>query len=207
MADIKHFDVDATLDAIVSLFWRKGLAATGIQDIVTSTGLNRSSLYGAFGNKQSMYVLALRRYIDTWAEPVHRHLIESGRGVPAIIDLFDTLIQLRCSGTFAGWGCMITNAHAGIESAEPEIRSLLNQHHEQLQSALGAALGAGLAQGQLSSVTDIDAAAGTLAALAYTINLRSRSGADAPALRRAAANTLASLGYPIGGIPEQAATA
>ncbi|BAX94270.1 TetR/AcrR family transcriptional regulator [Mycobacterium shigaense] len=207
MADIKHFDVDAALDAIVSQFWRNGLAATGIQDIVTATGLNRSSLYGAFGNKQSMYVHALRRYIDTWAEPVHRHLTESGRGVPAIIDLFDALIQLRCSGTFAGWGCMITNAHAGIESAEPEIRSLLNRHHEQLRGALGAALHAGLDEGQLSGVTDVDAAAGVLAALVYAINLRSRSGTDAPALRRAVASTFASHGYAVGEIPDQAATA
>lgn len=195
MADIKHFDVDTALDAIVELFWRNGLAATGIQDIVTATGLNRSSLYGSFGNKQDIYVRALGRYIDTWAVPTHRHLIDSQRGVPAIVDLFSGLIQLRCQGPFAGWGCMVTNAHAGIESATPEIRSVLNEHHRQLRAALGTALRAGHAQGQLSGAADLDATAEVLAALAYAINLRSRSDPAAAPLHRIVAEVLKSIGY------------
>ncbi|BBY24678.1 TetR/AcrR family transcriptional regulator [Mycobacterium stomatepiae] len=207
MADIKHFDTDAALDAIVELFWRNGLAATGIQDIVSATGVNRSSLYSTFGNKQAMYARALQRYIDTWAGPVHRHLTDSERGVPAIVDLFDGLIRLRCRGPFAGWGCMVTNAHAGIESTAPEIRSLLNRHHQQLRGALSTALRAGRAQGQLSGDADPDRAAEMLASLAYTINLRSRSDAAVLPLRRAVAEALKSIGYDVGGTPRRSVSA
>ncbi|MHC5908157.1 hypothetical protein ACVNF4_30375, partial [Streptomyces sp. S6] len=37
----KHFDPDAALETVVRLFWRQGVASTGIQDVVTATGLNR----------------------------------------------------------------------------------------------------------------------------------------------------------------------
>jgi TetR/AcrR family transcriptional repressor of nem operon len=193
MADIKHFDVDATVETIVALFWRSGMAATGIRDIVSATGLNRSSLYATFGNKQSVYACALQRYIETWSTPVLRHLTESERGVPAITEFFDGLIQLRCRGPYAGWGCMVTNAHAGVESDDPEIRSMLNQHHDRLRSALCAALESARTRRHLPADTDIDAAAEMLASLVYTVNLRSRSHADAPTLRRIVTQALGSI--------------
>lgn len=52
MPDVKHFDPDTVLESVVRLFWRQGVASTGIQDVVTATGLNRSSLYATFGGKQ-----------------------------------------------------------------------------------------------------------------------------------------------------------
>lgn len=196
MPDIKHFDFDATLDTLVELFWRNGLAATGVQDIVAATGLNRSSLYATFGSKQTMYLYALRRYVDTWSTPIFRQLADDGRGVPAISELFDRLIQLRCRGPFAGWGCMVTNAHAGIESCDSEIRSTLERHHAQLRDAILAALGSARAQDQLPDQFDINGGAELLASLVYSINLRSRCGSEATHLRRAVANALDSIGYP-----------
>ncbi|MEE6177573.1 TetR/AcrR family transcriptional regulator [Mycobacterium sp. 050134] len=204
MPDVKHFDVTAALDAVVALFWRNGMAATGIQDITAATGLNRSSLYATFGNKQSLYVSALRRYIDTWATPAFRHLTDSDRGLAAITDFFDALIRLRCESPFAGWGCMVANANAGIEVRDPEIREFLDRHHLQLRAALRAALETARRQEQLPADTDLDAAADMLVSLTYALNLRSRSDADAAALREIAARTIASIGGKTGPGPSPA---
>ncbi|BBX60912.1 TetR family transcriptional regulator [Mycobacterium saskatchewanense] len=194
MPDVKHFDVTAALDAAVALFWRNGMAATGIQDITSATGLNRSSLYATFGNKQSLYVSALRRYIDTWATPALRHLTDSDRGLAAVTDFFDALIQLRCESSFAGWGCMITNANAGIEVRDPEIRGFLDRHHRQLRDAMRVALETARRREQVPADADLDAAADMLISLTYALNLRSRSDADAAALREIAARTITSIG-------------
>jgi TetR/AcrR family transcriptional regulator, transcriptional repressor for nem operon len=193
MPDIKHFDVDATVEIVVELFWRNGLAATGIRDITEGTGLNRSSLYATFGNKQSLYERALRRYIETWSAPTFRHLVDSQSGLLAITDFFDGLIELRCRGPFTGWGCMVTNAHAGVESSDPAVRAILNEHHEQLRDALFAALQTAAGHKQLAVGTDIHASAELLTSLVYTVNLRSRSYADTPKLRRVVAHALASM--------------
>ncbi|MFC9286225.1 TetR/AcrR family transcriptional regulator [Streptomyces sp. NPDC057052] len=182
MSDIKHFDPDVALETVVRLFWRQGMASTGIQDVVTATGVNRSSLYSTFGDKRALYRAALRRYLEHRSQPVFQRLAEDGRGLPAITEFFTGLISARCSGEYAGWGCMVSNAQAGTENADPEVRALLDRHHQQLRDAMYAALVAAEEQGQLAVGADPGASADLLALLAYGVNLRSRAGADAHTL-------------------------
>jgi AcrR family transcriptional regulator len=193
MPDIKHFDQDATLETVVRLFWRQGVASTGIQDVVTATGLNRSSLYGTFGSKQELYLAALRRYLERRSQPAFRRLAEDGRGLPAVLEFFAGLIEARCSGEYARWGCMVSNAHAGSENSDPEVRAVLDRHHQELRDAMYAALVTAEARGQLSDGADPGACADLLALLAYGVNLRSRAGADATTLRRTVTAALDSI--------------
>lgn len=194
MPDIKHFDPDATLETVVRLFWRQGVASTGIQDVVTATGVNRSSLYATFGGKQDLYLAALRRYVQTRSEPAFRGLAEDGRGLPAVAGFFTELIEVRCAGEFARWGCLIANAHAGAEPGDPEVRDILERHHRRLRDALHAALVTAGSRGQLGPGADPGAGAELLALLAYGVNLRSRAGADAATLHRTVATALRSIG-------------
>ncbi|WP_328829010.1 TetR/AcrR family transcriptional regulator [Streptomyces sp. NBC_00252] len=193
MPDIKHFDPDATLETVVRLFWRQGVASTGIQDIVTATGLNRSSLYATFGGKQELYLAALHRYLEQRSQPMFRRLAEDERGLPAVSEFFDDLIEARCSGEYARWGCMVSNAHAGAESSDPDVRAVLDRHHQELRHAIYATLVTARARGQLSPGSDPGASADLLALVAYGVNLRSRAGADAATLRRTVATALDSI--------------
>ncbi|WP_030935788.1 TetR/AcrR family transcriptional regulator [Streptomyces sp. NRRL S-646] len=194
MPDIKHFDPDATLETVVRLFWRQGVASTGIQDVVSATGLNRSSLYATFGGKQELYLAALRRYLEQRSQPVFRRLAEDERGLPAVSEFFAGLIEARCSGEYARWGCMVSNAHAGVENSDPDVRALLDRHHRELREAMYAALVTAERRGQLAPGAAPDASADLLALLAYGVNLRSRAGADAATLRKTVTAALDSLG-------------
>ncbi|MEU3413139.1 MULTISPECIES: TetR/AcrR family transcriptional regulator [unclassified Streptomyces] len=199
MPDIKHFDPDTALDTALRLFWRQGMATTGIQDIVAATGLNRSSLYATFGGKRELYVAALNRYVELRSRPRHRRLTEDGRGLPAVADFFDGLIAARCSGEYAGWGCMVVNAQAGAEYGDSGVRALLDRHHQDLRDALHAALVAAEGHGQLAPGVDPGPTADVLTLLAYGVNLRSRAGADARALRATVTAALGSIARPAAG--------
>lgn len=194
MPDIKHFDPDATLDTVVRLFWRQGVASTGIQDIVNATGLNRSSLYATFGGKAELYSAALERYTESRTRPVLDRLTEDQRGLPAVAEFFTGLIETRCSGEYAGWGCMVSNAHVGAENGDPEVRALLDRQHDRLRDALHGALLAARAHGQLAPDSDPAAASEVLALLAHGVNLRSRAGADARRLKKTVTSALDALG-------------
>ncbi|MEU2287053.1 TetR/AcrR family transcriptional regulator [Streptomyces sp. NPDC013178] len=183
MPDVKHFDPDATLDTVVRLFWRQGVATTGIQDIVNATGLNRSSLYATYGGKQELYRAALERYVQDRSRPTLSRLEEDDRGVPAIADFFTALIETRCTGEYAQWGCMVSNAHAGTENDDPQVRALLDRQHQRLRDALHSALRSAKRQQQLAEGIDPESAADILALLAHGVNLRSRAGADAQQLQ------------------------
>lgn len=193
MADVKHFDQTAVLGAAVRLFWREGLATTGMQDIVTATGVNRSSLYATFGGKRELYLAALDRYLDEHALPAFTRLANDPRGLPAIAQFFGQLIRTRCSGERARWGCLMVNAHAGPESADPDVRRRLDHHHKQLRNALRDALATAYRLHHLRSTVDINQAAQQLALLAYGVNLRSRAGATAGELNRTVRHTLTAL--------------
>ncbi|MFH9227336.1 TetR/AcrR family transcriptional regulator [Streptomyces lydicus] len=193
MPDIKHFNPDVVLDDALQIFWRQGLPTTGIQALVTATGLSRSSLYATFGSKDGLYAAALERYIDRHSAPAFARLAAADAGLTAIEEFFAGLIDVRCSGPVAGWGCMVTNAYAGPECADPGIRTLLEAHHTTLERAMRAALGSAAGLGQLPPSTDLDAAASVLATLAYGVNLRSRAGADARALTDTVTAALAPL--------------
>ncbi|MFJ6673217.1 TetR/AcrR family transcriptional regulator [Actinosynnema sp. NPDC091369] len=193
MPDVKHFDPEAVLGSVEELFWRRGVTSTGVQDIVTATGVNRSSLYATFGGKRELYVAALRRYAERRSGPVFRRLAEDERGLPAIADFFRALIGARCSGEHARWGCMVTNAHAGPENDDPDVRSVLHEHHDRLRAAMCAALTRAQDAGALRPGVVPAASADVLALLAYGVNLRSRAGASPEALGETVTAVLASL--------------
>jgi AcrR family transcriptional regulator len=193
MPDVKHFDPEAVLDSVVRLFWRQGVDSTGVQDIVTATGVNRSSLYSTFGGKRNLYVAALRRYVAQRSQPIMRRLTEDTRGLPAISDFFEGLITTRCSGEYARWGCMISNAHANGGNDDPDVRDVLRLHHDQLRAAMCAAVEHAVAAGQVRPGVSAAAAADMLALLAYGVNLRSRAGAEPDALDKTVAATISLL--------------
>ncbi|MFY1679804.1 TetR/AcrR family transcriptional regulator [Streptomyces sp. WMMC905] len=198
MPDIRHFDTDATLEAAMLLFWRKGMVPTGIQDVVTATGVNRSSLYATFGGKRDLYRAALGRYAERRAAPRFGLLTADDVGLPAVLGFFTEVVDTSCHGDYAGWGCMISNAHAGPESEDPEIRALLDRQYRVLADSLRSALGTARRLGQLGPGVDPKAAATTLALLTHGINLRSRTGVDPGELRATVSTTLlAVIGRPL----------
>src|ERR1700730_11789741 len=62
MAGVKQFDRDEVLDRAIVAFWTRGYEATSIDDLVEATGINRGSIYGTFGDKRRLFLMALDRY-------------------------------------------------------------------------------------------------------------------------------------------------
>src|SRR5260370_5408388 len=58
----RAYDPDSALARAVDAFWDAGFAATSLDDLTAATGMNRPSLYGAFGDKQALYRKALDLY-------------------------------------------------------------------------------------------------------------------------------------------------
>ena len=60
----RAFDADAALERALQVFWRKGYEATSLTDLTEAMGINRPSLYAAYGNKESLFRKALDRYAE-----------------------------------------------------------------------------------------------------------------------------------------------
>src|SRR5579862_6643494 len=58
----RAYDPDAALARAMETFWKSGYAGTTLDDLSAATGMNRPSLYAAFGDKRALYFKALRSY-------------------------------------------------------------------------------------------------------------------------------------------------
>ena len=58
----RAYEPDVALARAMDVFWRDGFAATSLDTISAATGMNRPSLYAAFGDKRDIYVKAYQRY-------------------------------------------------------------------------------------------------------------------------------------------------
>ena len=59
----RSFDVEAAVERAMNVFWSRGYHATALPDLLRATKLSRGSLYAAFGDKHSLFLRALDRYI------------------------------------------------------------------------------------------------------------------------------------------------
>ena len=73
----RAFDADVALDRALEVFWRQGYEGTALSDLTEAMGINRPSLYAAFGNKEELFAKAVP-LIDPYAR---RALDEINQGL------------------------------------------------------------------------------------------------------------------------------
>ena len=101
-------------------FWNNGYAATSVDDLATATGLNRPSLYAAFGDKHALYLRALARYRCAHMAGAFAALDSPDAPLrPTLEQLFDALAA-EAPGDAPRRGCFMVNAtteRAGCDAA------------------------------------------------------------------------------------------
>lgn len=58
----RAFSEAEALDAAVRVFWEKGYEGTSLDDLTRAMGINRSSLYASFGDKETLFRKVIARY-------------------------------------------------------------------------------------------------------------------------------------------------
>src|SRR4051795_13436198 len=74
MARPRKFAEDDVVAAARDEFWNRGYAATSVDDLTAATGLGKGSLYGAFGDKHTLYLRGLDDYITSSLDDVRASL-------------------------------------------------------------------------------------------------------------------------------------
>lgn len=70
----REFDLDNALAVALTLFWERGYEGVSLTDLTEAMGINRPSLYAAFGNKEALFGKALDRYVSDQLGYVDRAL-------------------------------------------------------------------------------------------------------------------------------------
>jgi TetR/AcrR family transcriptional repressor of nem operon len=135
MARPRSFSAEDAVAAAAAVFWSKGYRDTAISDLERATGLNRSSLYTAFGSKQAIFGLALQWYLRSFIGPRLAPMERPGAGPGDIEGFFAGLAAFFRTGGQASQGCLVINT-----IAEDEGRgTLLGPQAQAFRDRLGAA--------------------------------------------------------------------
>jgi len=150
MARPREFDEVKVKEALMCVFWKKGYEATSMQDLVEATGLLKGSLYGAFGDKRALYMVALEHYDHTRIQDGINMLHGEGPGVDKISKLFDAVINSAKAGLFSG-GCLLCNASIEMAPVDKSVGSSVKSTIRRLQSAVEAAIGSDISDPSTTS--------------------------------------------------------
>ncbi|HEY9391217.1 MAG TPA: TetR/AcrR family transcriptional regulator [Mycobacteriales bacterium] len=199
MPDIRHFDEAAAIERAELLFWRDGVRAVGVAQLSSATGLSRSSLYNAFGDKHGLYIAAVDRYLTKRAIPSFARLENAPDGLAGIQRFFDELIAARCGGPYRGWGCLIVNGSAELADSDREAGIRFNRHADALRNAFTAALTRARSVGAIRPDTVVQSQSELLTLLAYGLTVRSRAGEQGQRLHDAVSAALDPMTTPQSG--------
>ncbi|MFR9731259.1 TetR/AcrR family transcriptional regulator [Saccharopolyspora sp. MS10] len=108
------------LSAVQSAFWDNGYAGTSLEDLLAASGLGKGSLYGAFGDKQRLFLRVLREYDEANDRMLRTWLEHADRGVD-VIRRFATGVARDPSGEQARRGCLLANTAMELSANAAEV--------------------------------------------------------------------------------------
>jgi AcrR family transcriptional regulator len=178
----REFDRGAALEAAMLAFWRKGFAATSMNDLCDAMNVRSPSLYAAFGSKEALYLEAIQRYVEMFGPPVWDGLAEGATARAGVENLLLAASETLPESHVTPGGCMAALAAvcdewpAGIAQVVRKIRMIM-------LGRLRSRLEAGVANSELPTTTDIDALSRFYFSVYQGMAVQARDGADAAELK------------------------
>lgn len=173
----RAFDTRRALDRARDLFWSLGYAETSVQDLVDELGVQRGSLYAAFGDKHDLYLKAVALYAQENRQQCEA-LLRDGPVLPAIRRmLLDPSTMTGTSGRQRR-GCLIGNTTAELVPGDDEARTLVSESYDALTEVMAKALARAQAAGEVTEAQSPEAQAGMLLLLFQGSALVSRAQDD-----------------------------
>jgi TetR/AcrR family transcriptional regulator, copper-responsive repressor len=135
----RKFDKDAVLGLIVKIFWEKGYAGTSLEDLSTATALSRPSLYAAYGNKLSMYLMALEVFGQRMATEAVGAL-DTGPDLRAgLQNFYDAALDIYLGKEAEmAQGCLVFTTAVTEARNEPEIKRMVQAQLTGMDQAVKA---------------------------------------------------------------------
>jgi TetR/AcrR family transcriptional regulator, copper-responsive repressor len=186
----RAYDPEVALARATESFWKAGYSATSLDDLSAATGMNRPSLYGAFGDKRDLYLKALARYWELSRAAVKEALVYDRPLREALQRLYAKALSIYFSGKDGPRGCFAIGTATTEAVGDTKIRAALADGFRMLDEAFEARIRFAKDRGELPRDADPAALAMMASATLHTLAVRSRAGASRAALEAIAGATV-----------------
>ena len=187
----RSFDIDRALDRALAVFWRKGYEGASLSDLTKAVGVNRPSLYAAFGDKEALFRKVLDRYLkgpaaytqEALREPTARAVVER---------LLQGAADLNAAPRNPG-GCLMVQGALASGDASDSIRQELVACRAAGEAALRRRFQRAKSERDLPADTDPADLARYLATIIYGMAVQAAGGASRGELQHVVEMTLRTL--------------
>jgi AcrR family transcriptional regulator len=172
----RAYEPEAAIGQALKVFRRNGYAATSLDDLSAATGMNRPSLYGAFGDKRALYIASYQRYRADYTAKVLEVFKADVDIRERLRRFYAAALDIYTTGDTAPRGCFAVMTVASDAIGDPEISALMREGFAELDDALGWCFRTAVARGELPATVDIATLSAMAAATLNLVSIRSRAG-------------------------------
>ncbi|MES1147956.1 MAG: TetR/AcrR family transcriptional regulator, partial [Bradyrhizobium guangdongense] len=133
----RAYDPDVALGKALDLFRTQGFAATSLDDLSEATGMNRPSLYGAFGDKRELYIKSYQRYRDEARAAMGDIFRQELPLRQRLEKIYASALNIYLSGETGPRGCFTVVTAASEAVGDPDIRAMVLDGLSELDKAFG----------------------------------------------------------------------
>ena len=149
----RAYQPDIALGKALDLFRKDGFAATSLDDLSAATGMNRPSLYGAFGDKRELYIKSYQRYRDD-ARAAMAEIFRDELPIRTRLQrIYAVALDIYLGGE-SPRGCFTVMTAASEAVADPEIRAMALEGFVELDKAFAACFRLAKEKGELPKTAD-----------------------------------------------------
>ncbi|MEP1449124.1 MAG: TetR/AcrR family transcriptional regulator [Paraglaciecola sp.] len=187
----RAFDVQVALEKALEVFWEKGFDGASLSDLTSAMGINKPSMYSAFGNKEQLFLKAIEFYKD---RPCG--FFKPALGQPTAYKVAESML-LGAAKSMADnshpQGCVMIQGALSCSEAAAGVKEELIKHRQQSEEQLKDRFELAKAQGDLPENVDACNLARYLNTVMQGISIQASSGATEEQLIDVANLALASF--------------
>jgi len=170
----RAYDPQAALARAAATFWKAGYAGTSLDDLSEATGMNRPSLYAAFGDKRDLYLKTLEHYREESRALAQQVLADNPPLRVFLKRFYDRALDLYFGD--GPRGCYTIGTAATVAAVDDDVRRFLAEGVRGADAFLKRRIEKAKEEGEISRDADPAALAFIATATLHTLAVRSRAG-------------------------------
>lgn len=177
----RGFNERQALAAAMQIFWVQGYEAASIEALVRSMRMPRASLYHTFGDKERLFLAAIRLYSEGPFAAVAAKLQSGGSLRDDLMAFFTALVSLTAPQEGAR-GCLVSCVLADAAGNKEGFRQELARRLGEIEGAITRRLERAVQEGDLPANASTKDLAAVIAAVARGLTVAARAGKHADEL-------------------------
>jgi len=186
----RSYDPEAALESVLDVFWRAGYAATSLDEITAATGMNRPSIYAAFGDKHAMYLSAIKRYREMSREQIGAAMSYDRSLSEALLCVYNKALDIYYGGAGSPLGCFLLGTALTQAVGDADVREALADGLSAFDEAFERRIRRAIDAGEIEAKRDPKTLARLASATLYFLAIRARAGEPRKAMEAMAKMTV-----------------